>query len=400
MTEPNPSSSPRWGAITKLVLALTGIVCIGFLLVRFHSILAPALMAFVVAYLLQPFAAFIERKTPLSWRMTVSLIYLIFILILIALVTWGGVGLVQQIQSLIGTIQTTITSLPAFIQGLSGKVYHFGPIVWDFSQLDWTSLSQQVISYVQPALGRLANLVATLAGSAFTTLGWAAFVILVSYFFLIESGGLRGRIIRVEIPGYAEDFRRLRRELGWIWNAFLRGQIIIFFCKALAYMVLLSILGVRYALGLAVLGGFASFLPYIGPAINYLVIGLVSYFQGGNLYGLLPLAYTLISLGCCVLIDQVFDNLVSPRIMAHTLKVHPAYVLIAAIIAANLFGLLGIIVAAPLLATFRLFGDYILNKMLDRNPWPEGEERLPPPPGEPTIKRIRHWFKSLRKKKA
>jgi predicted PurR-regulated permease PerM len=400
MTESTPSSSPRWGSITKLVLALTGISCVGLLLVRFHSILAPVVMAFMVAYLLQPFAAFIERKTPLSWRVTVSLIYLVFILLLAGLVAWGGVGLVQQVTSLIGTIQATITGLPTFIQGLSGKVYHFGPIVWDFSKLDWTALSQQVISYIQPALGRLASLVAALAGSAATTLGWAAFILLVSYFFLVESGGLRGRIIRVNIPGYAEDFRRLRRELTWIWDAFLRGQIIIFLCKTLAYMVLLSILGVHYALGLALLGGFASFLPYIGPAINYLVIGLVSYFQGGNMYGLLPLAYTLVALGCCVLIDQTFDNLVSPRIMAHTLKVHPAYVLIAAIIAANLFGLLGIIVAAPLLATFRLFGEYILNKMLDKNPWPEGEERLPPPPGEPTIKRVRHWFRSLRKKKA
>jgi len=260
-------------------------------------------------------------------------------------------------------------------------------------------LSQQAIGYVQPALGRMANLAASLAGSAFSTLAWAAFVLLVSYFFLIESGGLRGRIIRVEVPGYAEDIRHLRRELGWIWNVFLRGQIIIFLGKTVSYMIVLSILGVHYSIGLALLGGFASFLPYIGPGINYLTIGLVSYFQGGNFYNLLPLAYALIAIGLCILIDQVFDNLISPRIMAHSLKVHPAYVLIAAIIAANLFGILGIIVAAPLLATFRLFGDYILNKMLDKEPFPEGEERLPPRPGDSTIKRVRHWVKSLRKEK-
>ncbi|NCP16747.1 AI-2E family transporter, partial [bacterium] len=99
-----------------------------------------------------------------------------------------------------------------------------------------------------------------------------------------------------------------------------------------------------------------------------------------------------------LLIDQVIGNLVAPRIMAQTLKVHPAFVLIAAIIAASLLGVVGVIIAAPLLATLTLFGQYTMAKMLDKNPWPEAEET--PPPASPSLwARLRAWRQARRKKR-
>jgi len=53
--------------------------------------------------------------------------------------------------------------------------------------------------------------------------------------------------------------------------------------------------------------------------------------------------------------------------------VHPAAVLITALIAANLIGILGVVIAAPFLATISLLGRYIMRKMLDLDPWPSGE---------------------------
>jgi predicted PurR-regulated permease PerM len=383
--------------MTKLVVALTVIAVIAALVLRFHTIIGPVLMAFIVAYLLHPLASIIERKTPISWRMAVNLIYLVFIIILAVLLTLGGVGLVQQIQSLISTVQSAITNLPTFISNLSGQIYHVGPFVLDFSKIDWNSIGQQILSYVQPALGRLGNLVGTLASSAASTFGWMAFILIVSYFFLLESGGLRSGILRFEIPGYAEDMRRLSKELSRIWNAFLRGQVIIFGLSVITYTIVLSILGVHYAIGLALLAGFANFLPYIGPAISWIALGLVTFFQAVKPFGLSPLAYTGIAIGLAVVIDQIIGNLVAPRIMAQTLKVHPAFVLIAAIIAANLLGILGVIIAAPLLATLKLIGQYTMRKMLDKNPWPEAEE-MPPPTSPSLWARLRIWWQGRRKK--
>jgi predicted PurR-regulated permease PerM len=393
MEKTQPPASPRWGSMTKLVVSLTLVIVLGALLVRFKFVLAPVLMAFILTYLLFPLASLMNRKVHLSWALAVNLIYLVFILILLALLTWGGVGLIGQVQNLIAAIQNYINALPGIIESLSHTVYTLGPFRLDFSTIDWQAIGKQFLSYVEPALGKVGGLVGSLAGSAASTLGWTAFVVVVSYFFLLESGGFRTRIIRVDIPGYAEDIRRLRQKLARIWNAYLRGQLIIFISKVIAYTVIMSIMGVHFAIGVALIAGFASFLPYIGPAINWIVLGLVTYFQANNPFGLAPLTYAIVAIVIALVIDQVFDNLVAPRVMADRLKVHPAFVLIAAIVAANLIGILGIIVAAPLLATLQLIGRYTMHKMLDRDPWPS-EENEPPSPRTPKwLSKVRHWWR-------
>ncbi len=396
MVQPQDSTSPSWGTNTKLVVALTIVVIVGALLVKFQFILTPLLIALVLAYLFHPIADFFQRRLGLSWNASVGVIYLIVILLLISLLTLGGVGLVQQVQSLVTIIQDAITNLPQLIASISGRVYQFGPFKVDFSALDLKALSSQILGMVQPLLSRTGTVVSTIAGGAANFFGWTLFVILVSYFVLAESGGLRDRIIDVDVPGYTQDLDRLSRELGRIWNAFLRGQIIIFFLAVIVYSIVLSVLGVHYALSLAFLAGLARFVPYVGPAVNWIVLVIVAYFQTYKLLDLSPFNYTLLVLVTALVIDQIFDNIISPRILSDALKVHPAAVLVAAIVAANLFGILGVIVAAPILATATLLWKYTMRKMLDTNPWPEAESHHPPPPfGSKFIASIRRLFRNL-----
>jgi len=386
--------SPIWGTNTKLVVALTIVVIIGALLVKFQFIITPLVMAFLLSYLLHPIADFLQRKLRFSWNLSVGLIFLVITIILLGLLTLGGVGLVQQIQSLVVIVQDALRTLPKLIEDVSGQVYQFGPFKLDFSALDLSDLSQQVFGMVQPLLSRTGTLLGAVAGSAANFLGWTLFVLLVSYFALVESKGLRDRIITVDIPGYGEDFARLSRELGRIWNAFLRGQIIVFLLAVTVYSITLSVLGVSYAIGLAFLAGLARFVPYVGPAINWTLLVIVAYFQQYSLFHLPDLTYALIVLAIALVIDQVFDNIINPRIMSNTLKVHPAAVLVAAIIAANLFGILGVVVAAPILATAALLWNYVMRKMLDMEPFPEREVTQPPPPlGSRWMVSIRRFFR-------
>jgi len=388
--------SPRWTSTTKLVVASTIVVIIGALLVRFHGIIVPVMMAFILAYLMHPLASFISRRTRLSWRGAVNIIYLLLLVIILGLLTAGGVGLVQQIQSLIEVVPQYIEELPAFIENLSTQQFSLGPFHFDLGKMDLDPLAQQVLSVVQPALGKLGGLVGTLATSAATTLGWIFFILVVSYFFLAESGGLRDRIILVEIPGYNEDIKRLGSELSRIWNAFLRGQILIFLATFIVYSIVLPILGVRYAIGIALLAGFANFLPYVGPAITWVALGLVTFFQTDKLFDMSALGYTALVVVIALLIDQVFNNFVIPRVMAHTLKVHPAFVLIAALIAASLLGALGVIIAAPLLATIKLVGQYILRKMFDLDPWSKTDDESQAPSAPRWWRRLKGlWGRAL-----
>jgi len=310
------------------------------------------------------------------------------------LLTLGGVGLVNQIQSLIAFVQSSLDRLPTIIENVAAWGAKFG---LDLSHIDLSSISNQALSFGQSLLGQMGSLLSTLAGSAASFLGWTLFVLVISFFVLAESGGLRQDILKVDLPGYSEDLRRLGQELARIWNAFLRGQIIIFFITVAIYFVVLSLLGVRYSIGLALAAGFARFVPYVGPAINWTMLALVTFFQPFKLFGMDPLYYTLLVFFIALFIDQVFDNIVSPRIMADALRVHPAAVLVAAIISASLLGVLGVVIAAPMLATLQLFGQYMLRKMLDLNPWPPQEARPPSSPRARPLVRLRAWWRSIRR---
>jgi predicted PurR-regulated permease PerM len=396
MTQSQTPTSPAWGTNTKLVIALTIVVIIGALLVKFQFIITPLLFALVLAYLFHPLAGFIQRKLHFSWSAAVGVIYFVIILLLLGLLTAGGVGLVQQAQSLINIVQNAVTTLPQLIENISSQVYQFGPFKVDFRVIDLQAISSQALGMAQTLLSRTGTLLSTVAGSAANFVGWTFFVILVSYFVLAESGGLRGQIVPLKIPGYTHDFERLARELGRTWNAFLRGQIIIFVIAVVVYSIILSVLGVHYALSLALVAGLARFVPYVGPAVNWTVLVLVSYFQTYKLFGLSPFYYTLLVLIIALVIDQIFDYIVSPRILSDSLKVHPAAVLVAAIVAANLFGLIGVVVAAPILATATLLWKYIMRKMLDMDPWTEEEiHQPPPPPGSRIFVSIRRLLRRL-----
>lgn len=398
MTEQPKQLSPQWSQNTKLVVSLTIVAITAALILRFNSLLGPIFFAFIVAYFLHPVASFLSRKLPISWQTSVNIIYLIFIFFLIYGIAWGGLNLITQIQSLINVIQTSIVQLPEWIATISSKTFQIGPFQIDLTKLDLSSIGQQILSSVQPMIGKLGDLVSSLASSAASTVGWLAFIVVASYFLLTESGGLREGIIRVDVPVYAEDIKRMGSELGRIWNAFLRGQLIIFALTAIVYAILLPILGVRYAIGLAFLAAFANFLPYVGPAINWVALVLVTSFMDPKPFGLAPWIYTVLVLVCALLVDQIFNNLIIPRILSKALKVHPAAVLISAIIAANLIGLIGLLIAAPLLATMILIGNYTFRKLLNQDPWHNFEKNKEEQQNIPFIEQVRNWWRSLRHK--
>jgi predicted PurR-regulated permease PerM len=114
------------------------------------------------------------------------------------------------------------------------------------------------------------------------------------------------------------------------------------------------------------------------------------------------LYYALLAIATALIVDQTFDNLVAPRIMGRSLGVHPAAVLVVAIIAANLIGLIGLVLAAPVLATGNLIGRYTIRKMFDIDPWTEPEGVLKPmefPWGGRLARRIKIWWEARKRKK-
>jgi predicted PurR-regulated permease PerM len=135
---------------------------------------------------------------------------------------------------------------------------------------------------------------------------------------------------------------------------------------------------VRFFIGLAVLAGLARFVPYVGPAVTWTTYGLVSYFQGTTIFGLSPFGYVILVVGTSWVVDIILDNFVGTRLMGNVLQIHPAAVMVSALVGANLFGLVGVVLAAPVVATLKLVMTYIFNRLFDQDPWKDIRMAGPP----------------------
>lgn len=399
--------SPRWTPTTKLIAGLTLVAIIGAFLVRFSGFLGPLLMAFILTYLLYPVARRVSDTTQLSWRASVGVVFLVFLALVILLLTLAGFAVADQIVNLISIVQNYFAGLPELLQGLSEHAIQLGPFQVDFAEIErmlvdefdlsFSSLGQQLLAAVQPALGQAGSFLGALATSTITTIGWILFIFIISFLLLSDAGGAPDFFQGADLPGHDADLRRLGRELARIWNAFLRGQLMLVGIIILSSFTLMSLLGVRYALALALLTGLAKFIPYIGSFAMYVTTALVSFFQVQNYLGIEPgTTYMLVATIPAILMDMTFDNVITPRFYGRTLGVHPAAVLVTALIAANLLGFVGLLLAAPVLASLQLFATYVFRKMVDLNPWPEVEQ-MKLEPEEPLAQRLQRAVAGIRK---
>jgi predicted PurR-regulated permease PerM len=371
--QPNSSGSPPWNWTTKLVVGLAIAAIATWLLVRFQAFLGPIISAFILAYLIYPIASFLHKKIKIPWRISVTIIYVILFLSLAGLATWGGIALADQIQNLIQFIENNIDQLPDLVTNLTSQTYQIGPFTFSPSGINWEDLSNQIVNTIQPIIGRIGSIASSFATGAASTVSWILLIYLTSYFLLAESEGISRSMVQIKIPGYQKDFVRLGDSLNRIWNGFFRGEIIVVIVSFFIYIISLGALGVQFFFGLAVIAAFGQLIPYIGAWITWITFGLVALLQSSTPFGLPPGIYMLIVLGVSMFFNTIIDNVIRTTVMAENLKVHPAMVLVGALIGVQLFGFIGIVIAAPVVASLALLLHYVINKLNDQNPWKDYE---------------------------
>lgn len=393
------STSPRWNSTTKLVVAFSLVAIGAVMLVRFKYLISPLVVSFMLAFLLHPVASLLNTKLKINWRLSVGIVYLLTFAFIIGLMTWGGFALLDQLQNLIRFVQQAVSNLPKFIEDIARNPITFGPYILYFPSTDVTAIIEQALKVVQPALSQLGSLVTTIASGAINLVSYSFFAILISFFITSETGGKKSKMINLQAGAYTEDIQRISRELVQIWNAFLRGQLIIVTITLIIYNIWLGGMGVNFFFGLALLAALARFVPWIGPVIAWATYALVAYFQANNIFGLPPLAYAAIVVIISYVLDVILDQLVAPRLMADALKLHPAAVLIAALVGVNLFGVIGLLLAAPILATFKLLFDYVLKKLNDEDPWLNFETIHPKKIESRLLDSAKNWISQISKSK-
>jgi predicted PurR-regulated permease PerM len=372
--------SPPWDRGVKTLVAVATLVLVVAVVGRFTDLILRIVAAGIIAYVLTPVINLIAERSPLSRGASIAVTYLAVVVLLVGFAVLLGVSTFQQVTNLIEAIPTLVDDVAERIT--STDVIRLGPLEIDvaafWGAIDWAAVEDQIIATVVPALNQGGRTVVAVVSSTVDVITVIFFTAIISVYLAFEAGRLGSRVSgAVYEPAYRRDAERVIREFDRIWQAYLRGQIVLAVIIFLAVWISLSVLGVQNAFGLGVLSGLLEFLPVIGPVVGTIVAAAVAFLQPTNYLGLEPWVFALLVIGVMFVIQQVENNVLVPRIVGGALDLHPLVIIIGVFMGAALAGLIGAILAAPILATIKLLGTYAWRKMFDLQPFPEPEKELP-----------------------
>ena len=352
--------SKPWSQSTKWLVIISSLAALVWIIARFSQIIAPLVIAVILAYVLNPPVRLLATSIRLPRTLAVVSVYLALLVILSLVLVAFVPSLIQQVKSINVDFQNIVEGISRFFER---PLFIFGFYV------DLLEVYQEVSGTLQSIISPLASQTVSFLIGLASGFAWLIFVLIVS-FYLLKDQGRFGRSINKLVPDdYRYEVRRLGEEVNVIWSAFFRSQLVLCAVVGTIVGVTMRVVGVRNALILGIIAGVLEIIPNIGPAIAAIPAVLIAYFQGSSHLSLSNGWVALLVIGLYVVIQQLENNILVPRIIGRSLNLHPLVVIVGALAGANLAGILGMFLAAPILASLRIVGNYVHSKLLDLEPF-------------------------------
>ncbi len=364
MSRPWSESTKRWVVVGLIIAG-----AILFSMVR--KILFPVILALLLAYLLNPL---VERLMKIRLSRALATILTYFIL-LIALA--GGTSiLVPMVVQQVSSINLDFVAIYESVQQIVGDYQAIS--ILDFSielSAIFQSLEDRLIDlatgFASRSAEELVEISFGVASGFVSTFVWLIFILVVSFWLIKDADKMMGSLAGLIPLDYRDDVEGLGYSVGDVWNSFFRGLLLLSLIVGVITGVTMWLAGVKNALLLGMLAGVLEVVPTFGPVIAAIPGVAVAFFQGSTH---LPVAngwFALLVLGLYVMIQQAENNLLAPRIIGASVKLHPLVVLVGAIGGYSIGGILGAFLAAPVIGTSRILGEYIYKKLVEVEHIPE-----------------------------
>ncbi len=417
-----PAPGGAWSANTKLLASLLFLFLVVLGLWRFNHLLQPVVIAVLLAYLLHPAITRLAQLPFLNRASAAVLVYLALLVLGLYGSLWLGSTAIQQIGVLVDSLPGMSTHLQGVLQNLmlsaSELVDAFtartGLTIlndqWErfvlpatseaVMQWDLAAITEQALNLLNPLLRQGSSFATNLARGTFNLLGTILLILILSLYVIIDIPKVEGYISQMgPVRSIQDDMQALWKRFSRIWEGYLRGQVTIALLMFMVVSILLSLLGVRNAVGLGLVAGAMEFLPVIGPVISSALAIGVALFQGTTAFGLSLPQYAILVAAVMIILQVVEGNVLVPRVIGNQLRLHPLVVFLSVLMGSSLAGILGAILAAPVAASIKLLATYTWYRVLDQPlTFLTDSEETPSPEPSPWIqipRRIRQRFPRL-----
>ncbi|MFN2175346.1 MAG: AI-2E family transporter, partial [Anaerolineales bacterium] len=208
--------------------------------------------------------------------------------------------------------------------------------------------------------------------------GFVAFLFLIisSIYLSVDGDRLVGGFVRSVPKTYRVEVEQLLDRLRGVWDSFFRGQVTLMVVIGILVWLGLTILGLPGAFALGIIAGLLEIIPNLGPLLAAIPAVIVALLQGSDTLAVNNFIFTLIIIGFYVVVNFFENTVVVPRVMSESVKLHPLVVILGVLIGASTWGILGALLAAPVIASSREIFSYLYRHVI-------GEDPFPPPKPEP-----------------
>lgn len=338
-----------------------------FLLWRAGAVVQPFIWGLIVAYILLPVVAALERRFSLP-RIVAALAVFVA---LIAIIFGGGRLVVPRIAENAGDLQRNWPVLLANAQQtISGTLEQLG--LGDLG----AALIGPNVDDIERQLAGMAQRTALpfVVGLGHFVLEFLIF--LIATFLLLRDAPRLYEFVRRNLPSrQRREIVQVLGETNVMLGRYIRGQLFLVLLMSTVTTIGLTLLGVPYSVLLGVLTGLLETIPFVGPITAGAVACLVA-LGHPNPFGWSQLAYVGAVASMYTILRHAEDYLVIPAVIGRAVRLHPALVIFALLTGGAVFGLLGVILAVPFAATLRLVLIYVGAKLRDEDPFPQLEVEL------------------------
>ena len=326
---------------TATIFKIVGVLVLLWFLYFVRDVIAIFFVALVLSSIIDPFADWLEvRRIPRA--IAVLIVYVVLFSIL---------GLV------IGVL------IPPLIQEIRDLASNFS-VVWDrlvsgamlfreYSvQSGFSKNVEQGLTTVQATLTRAIGGVFTTVTGIFGGIFSFVLILVITFYMVLQEDGFK-KMFKALVPGNYQSFvsgifgKVQRKIVAWI-----KGQLVLSLVVGLIAFIGLSIIGVNYALVLAIFAGFAEFVPYAGPFIGGVLAVFFALSQS-------PLqAFLVIAL--YIVLQQLENHILVPKIMQRAVGLNPIVSILALVVGVKLAGIAGALFAIPVVTAI----DVVVREMI------------------------------------
>jgi predicted PurR-regulated permease PerM len=359
------SSNPSTGTVARVFLVVVLLAGGIYLLYRVRAVVGLVAIAVFLAIALGPA---VDRLCRLGARrpLAILLVYLGIGCVVIGVGSLVVPPVVTQVNSLAG-------ELPHYIDEAQrndtirryDRRYHI------------TEKLQEQAKKLPSRLGDAAGALQSVTVGVFSAAVQLVTVLTLTFFLLLDGKGIFAWVLGALRVDRRERVRALALDVYNAVSGYVAGNLIISILAGLVAYVTLLILGVPFAVPLAVLMAFLDLIPLIGATIGGVAIAIVTLFND------FPTS-TIVWLVVFIVYQQVENNIVQPVVYRRTVNVHPLVVIVAILIGSTLLGVLGALVAIPVAAAIQIVARDVWDNRRDRG---EGAPSVVLPEearGEPT----------------